>query len=63
MRQKSDLMTIRDTNEPRHTSLHRHAETIRTAAFSHSLHPSQTSMRGNPEADNPSILEIGIVES
>lgn len=27
------------------------------------FHPSQKSMRGNPEADKPLILEIGVVEN
>jgi hypothetical protein len=42
MRQKRDLVTICATNEPRHTSLHRHEETIRIAAFSHSLGGERT---------------------
>ena len=44
MRQKRDLVTIRTTNEPRHTSGYRHAETIRLTAFTHSLGGNQKSI-------------------
>ena len=42
IRQQRNLMAIRTQNEPRHTSRRRHAETIRTAAFSHSLGGKQS---------------------
>ncbi len=43
VRQWRDVVAIRTPDEPRHTSLHRHAEPVRTPTSSHGLYPERPS--------------------